>query len=331
MTDRKLTKKQQRVITNKQANISDDANIGVIICHYGKYVDIEDQNNQFIRCHIRQNLPDLAVGDQVNFEVELHKDIHQQKIGHPCNGVITNLLPRHSLLSRSNIYKARIKPIAANLDQMLIIFAPKPEPQSYLIDQFLIIAESCDIPAVLIFNKSDLYSKASSKIEQLFEIYKNIGYPIIKVSSVSQNGMDGLNQVLLNKNSIFVGQSGVGKSTLTKNLITHSHDEKEAIKTSAISEKSELGKHTTSASRLYHIHGDQYTNLIDSPGIREMGVAHLSKPDLEHAYIEFRPYLGKCKFRDCAHEKEPSCALKEALEQGKISQMRWDNYKKFVE
>lgn len=321
MVSKKLTEKQKRRINQRKESISHNNMTGTIICHYGKFVDIENNLENIVRCHIRKNLPDLATGDKVAYELE--SDMPE------ATGVVTKLLPRQSLIARTNQYKASTKPVAANVDQLFIVFAPKPEPQSYLIDQFIIIAESSNVTPILIFNKSDLYNELSTKEQKecdiLLKVYTDIGYDVLELSALYSKNMNKLSKKLENNTSIFVGQSGVGKSTLTQQFLKDTD-----IKTGAISEKTSLGKHTTSVSRLYHILDMPNTDLIDSPGIREMGVSHLSKEELEQAFIEFRPYLGKCKFRDCKHEKEPGCALKEALANQEICQMRFDNYKKFV-
>lgn len=330
MAKKKLTKNQQRRIKgHQQAISSSNPHSGQIISHYGKYVDVENNLNKIIRCHLRQNLPELAVGDNVIYCVDSGGTENQ------TNTVVTKLLTRRSLLERKNKYKGTSKPIAANLDQIFIIFSPEPEPQSYLIDQFLIISEISNITPILIFNKYDIYQAYLDKkqddkvnsIDKLIDIYQNIGYKVLKISTLQDYQFKDIQELLYGKTSIFVGQSGVGKSTLTKELIPYNNLNQE-IKTGEISEKSLLGKHTTSVARLYHLENNG--RVIDAPGIREMGVAHLSKTELEQAYTEFKPFLNKCKFRDCQHDREPDCALKQALADGFIHPVRWENFKRFA-
>lgn len=328
MAKKKLTKNQQRRISGNQEAISSNNSSGQIISHYGKYVDVKSDFNKIIRCHLRQNLPELAVGDHVIYCSDDTNSDNQ------TNTTVIKLLNRKSLIERKNKYKGTAKPIAANVDQMFIVFAPEPEPQSYLIDQFLIIAKISGIEPILLFNKYDIYQKyitnqQNDKIQtlkNLINLYQNIGYKILNISALQDQQFKELHKLLYGKTSIFVGQSGVGKSTLTKELIPENSFNQE-IKTGEISEKNLLGKHTTSVARLYHLENNG--QIIDAPGIREMGVAHLSLNQLEHSYIEFIPFLNKCKFRDCQHEKEPDCALKHALAEGLISKTRWENFKRF--
>lgn len=337
MVQKKLSQLQQRRIANKSANKSighGSTAQGLVVCHYGKEVDIEtniETNiHSVIRCNLRQNLPPIAVGDQVYYEIN-NSNINNQTENN--TGIVTKILPRTSLLERSSLTnfnaKHKPRPIAANLDQILIIIAPEPAPQSYLIDQFLIIAESAHLNSILIFNKYDIYqalqnNQNKQSYDDLISIYQKLGYPVLNISANDDQSYAALNRLLANKTSILVGQSGVGKSTITKKLAPDSD-----ILTGAISEKSLLGKHTTTTAKLYHL--DNNANLIDAPGIREMGVAHLDRKTIEQAYREFRPYLGNCKFKDCSHEHEPNCALKQALADQIINKVRWSNYKKFVQ
>lgn len=336
MPKNKLTKKQSRLIANKQQNLGLDDNkldnlySGLVIAHYRDQVDIETTSSQSVvstvRANLRQNLPPIAVGDQVLYQILNHAQTNQTV-------VITKLLERTSLLLRYNTNKALIKPIAANIDQIFIVFTLEPEPSSFLLDQFLINAESCNIKPILIFNKYDLYEnyqqtnnraivETLKNFNELISVYSSIGYSILNTCTNQPVSIKAVKDMMANKNSIFVGQSGVGKSSIAQQILPN-----ENIKIGKISEKSELGKHTTTVGKLYHI--DNNGNLIDSPGIREIGISHLSRAELEHGYLEFRPYLNKCKFSNCRHNKEPECALKNAVESGVINPIRWKNYQKF--
>lgn len=328
MAQKKLTQRQQHRIANKTTT-SGVTEQGLVVCHYGKEVDIENSLNKIIRCNLRQNLPPIAVGDNVHFEMNTAQLLGEAQ---EPTGIVTKLLPRRSLLERTSLTNFnssnKAKPIAANLDQLLIIIAPEPAPQSYLIDQFIIIAEVCKLKTILIFNKYDLYQNLDDKQSiheygKLLALYKQLGYPILKISAAHDKNSNVLMDALADKTSILVGQSGVGKSTITQKLAPESN-----ILTGAISEKSLLGKHTTTTAKMYHLTNN--ANLIDAPGIREMGVAHLDRYSIEQAYIEFRPHLGHCKFNDCSHEHEPHCALKQALANKEITEVRWANYKKFI-
>lgn len=324
MSKRKLTHNQQRRIKQNQDD-SDSLNglVGLVVSHHGKKVDIEDDQQQIIKCKLRQNLPALAVGDHVLYQIE---DTQAKPVG-----VVIKLLDRHSLLVRANTAAQTTRPIAANLDQMFIIFTFEPEPQSLLIDQFLITAHVCDITPILVFNKLDLFQKLNpndpqdqTKIDQinnLLKIYQAIGYPILQTSSFDSTSMQALEKLLADKTSLLIGASGVGKSTLSQYLLPNA-----VIKTGEINDRSKLGKHTTSSSKLYHLNNGG--KIIDAPGIRELDVGHIAREQLESAYPEFAPLLKKCKFRDCSHEHEPDCAFKQALDDGLIHPVRWENYKR---
>ncbi|MBP9721942.1 MAG: ribosome small subunit-dependent GTPase A [Gammaproteobacteria bacterium] len=318
----KLTNLQQRRVQRNQDDLEStvDALSGLVIAHYGDQVDVENSLDNIIRCNIRQNLPALAVGDQVLYLPNL------PNLPTLPTGVVINLLERKSLLVRNNSAKAVTKPIAANLDQIFIVFAVEPTPESFLIDQFLITAEFCNIQPVLILNKYDLitshfYNKSNNSHE-LIEIYKKIGYSVLNTSTHDPSSIQKLEQLLANKNSIFIGPSGVGKSTLTQQFFPNL-----TIKTGRLSDKILQGKHTTTVAKLYHLANSG--NLIDAPGVREIGVSHLSQSELENTYPEFRPYLRQCKFRDCKHIIEPNCAFKSALTNGHIAPSRWENYLRF--
>lgn len=342
MSKNKLTKQQKLRIKQNQDRIDSEilgdlfsGLTGLIIAHYGDLVDVENNLNKVIKCNLRQNLPALAVGDRVLYQLINTLDDNQDN-KYDQLGVVTKLLDRTSLLARSNTAKKTIKPVAANIDQIFIVFACEPEPQSILIDQFLITAETNNIKPILIFNKYDLFNKLSSdseknldtikkikNINNLLNIYKNIGYQVLNTSVYDKSSINLLSSLLTNKNSIFVGASGVGKSTITQQLMPGI-----IIKTGEISEKTMQGKHTTSISKLYHLNNQYNSNIIDAPGIREIGVDYLSQAELEKAYPEFKAYYQKCKFRDCIHEKEPNCAYKAAVATGAISLIRWENYKR---
>ncbi len=327
MSKRKLSLNQQRRINKNQDKILINADyntglVGLIVSHYGDLVSVENNLGKIIKCNLRQNLPALAVGDQVLYQV----DDPTKKVG-----IVNKLLPRKSLLTRTNSTAQTNKPIAANLDQMFIIFSFEPEPQSLLIDQFLITAHVCNIEPILVFNKLDLFERLDehnkddfnkiTQINNLINIYESIGYSVLKTSLHNASTIKILEKHLADKKSLLIGASGVGKSSLSQQLLPNA-----VIKTGEINEKTLLGRHTTSVSKLYHLpnNGD----LIDAPGIRELEVAHMSQQEIEAAYPEFAPFLKKCKFRDCIHEKEPDCAFKTAVAEGLIHKTRWDNYKR---
>jgi ribosome biogenesis GTPase len=192
--------------------------------------------------------------------------------------------------------------------------------QTALIDRYLVAVELADIKPIIVVNKTDLLSKDELiQLKQKMLRYSNIEYEVLFVSSNTRNGLKVLEERLENRISILVGQSGVGKSSTIKALLPDIE-----IQIGEISEISKLGKHTTSASRLYHLpHGG---SIIDSPGVRDFGLWHLEKESIALGFKEFQPYLGKCKYSNCSHINEPHCAIIDALEKHKIARPRWRNY-----
>ncbi len=280
---------------------------GLLIANYGASVEVEDSNGIAHRCQLRQNLPPLVTGDRVVWQAAAE------------GGVVSALLPRRSVLSRPD-HIGEAKPVAANIDQIMVVAAPAPEYSADLIDQYLAAAELTGITPVLVFNKIDLVDESKRQaVDELLQRYRRIGYMVLETSTKLNHGLDALRQHLKQKTNVFVGQSGVGKSSLVKALLPQ-HE----ISIGELSQQSGLGQHTTSTSRLYHL-VDGGT-LIDSPGVRDFRLWPIGRSELAHGFREFADYLGHCRFRDCRHESEPQCALLEAVEKGKISKQRLQSY-----
>ncbi|HEC20507.1 MAG TPA: small ribosomal subunit biogenesis GTPase RsgA [Gammaproteobacteria bacterium] len=285
---------------------------GRVIVRYGAQVDVEDEQQQRHRCLLRRNLPPLVCGDRVVWQP-----------GPNDTGVVVAMEPRRSLLERPDADN-RLKPVAANIDQILVVAAPEPALDVDLINRYLVAAELTGIPPLLIINKIDLLNdKALARLKERFRIYKDIGYPVIFATTKGEGGLDDLLAHLRDKTSIFVGQSGVGKSSLIQVLLPD-----EALRTNTLSARSGEGRHTTTATRLYHFPGGG--ELIDSPGVRAFRLGHVSREQITWGFREFRPYLGQCKFSDCRHDVEPQCAIQTALEKGEISQDRFDSYQRIL-
>ena len=282
---------------------------GLVISHLGKGIAVE-VDKHIILCQTLRKLETVAAGDQVKISI-VAKD----------QGRIEELLPRHSLLERPNKGK-RTRPVAANIDQIFVVFANEPYCDFLLIDQYLAICENRNINALLIYNKSDLATV--DNIEQELETYQQLDYPLFRVSAKKNQGIDQLQQALSNKISIFSGQSGVGKSSLTNALIP----DKE-LKTNTVSAITKHGRHTTTAATLYHLPAGG--DLIDSPGVAIFGLAGLSEQQLAHGYREFQPYIEQCKFNNCKHVKDMGCAVRNAVEEGSISQSRYQRFLKLRE
>lgn len=284
---------------------------GLVVANFGASLELEAQNGETIRCQLRQNLPLVVVGDRVVW----------QSAGE--GGVVTALLNRRSSLSRPDAL-GELKAIAANLDQILVVAAPAPLYSADLINQYLAAAELTGISPLLVFNKIDLIDAANrSQVDALLCIYREIGYPVLTASTKQQHGLDVLIEQLRDKTSVFVGQSGVGKSSLVQSLLPEA-----VISVGELSVQSGLGQHTTSTARLYHLPTGGH--IIDSPGVREFRLWPMSRHELAQGFVEFRPYLGQCKFRDCRHEHEPGCALREATANGEINSVRLESYLKIA-
>ena len=215
--------------------------------------------------------------------------------------------------------------MAANIDQIVLVIAPLPEPHANLIDRYLVASEACDIEPVIVLNKVDLLrqdSEWTARIEELLAPYPGLGYRLLRTSR-DEGGLTSLLQALENKVSVFVGQSGVGKSSIINRILPDAE-----LRVGALSEASAKGTHTTTTAELVHLPGSG--SLIDSPGIREFGLWHMSREQVEQGFREFRPFLGLCKFRDCRHEQEPECAILAAAEAGAISAVRMESYRRII-
>ena len=233
------------------------------------------------------------------------------------------MLDRTSEIFRPDSY-GHLKTVAANVDQMLITIAPQPEPHENLIDRYLVAAHCHEISPVIILNKSDLLEPFNREsLLKLSNLYRNLGYQILHVSTKTEEGVDQLESILADKTSIFVGQSGVGKSSIVKKLLPQ-----EAIKIGELSDAVIKGKHTTTYSRLFHFKNGG--SCIDSPGIREFGLWHIDKDDLIKGFTELHHHAQHCQFRNCSHNQEPGCAIKKALKTGEISDTRFTSYQRIL-
>jgi len=289
---------------------------GIVISRFGQHADIEDENGNIKRCNLRRAVKSLVTGDRVVWR-------SGNKAYQGISGVVEAVHPRSTVLTRPDYYDG-IKPIAANIDHIIIVSAIAPEFSRNIIDRYLVACEDIAITPIIILNKSDLLDKQSEEIiDRELQHYRNIGYQVL-YSSMHGNGLDALKSVMKNKTNIFVGQSGVGKTSLLNMLLP----EVNAL-TGGISETSGLGKHTTTTARLYHF--PDGGDLIDSPGIREFSLWHLAAERIANGFIEFRPFLGGCRFRDCTHQGDPGCALAAAVSDGKIDKARYQSFLRILE
>ena len=211
-----------------------------------------------------------------------------------------------------------IRPAVANIDQALVVFAvTKPKPHFNLLDRFLIMMESKRIPVILCFNKKDIAKEP--EIHHLKEIYESCGYQMIFTSALEKENIEKVKQLLRGKTTAIAGPSGVGKSSLINIFQPDAN-----METGTISEQIERGKHTTRHSELICIEEDTY--IMDTPGFSSLYTNDFEKEELKYYFTEFEPYEGKCKFQGCDHVHEPNCAVKAALEEGKIHHIRYENY-----
>ncbi|MDR1855286.1 MAG: ribosome small subunit-dependent GTPase A [Azoarcus sp.] len=274
---------------------------GTVVAAFGRHFEVRT-GADVLRCHTRGKKNDYACGDEV--EVAPAGD---------GLGVIEALAPRRNLLWRSDAFREKL--IAANLTLVAIVVAPEPGFSDLLVSRCLAAAASEDIPALIVLNKSDLAASLPLARERL-RIFAAIGYEVAEVSA--RAGAVELAARLADERAILVGQSGMGKSTLINALVPSA-----AAATREISSALDTGKHTTTLARLYP-RGDGW--LIDSPGMQAFGLAHLDEAALTQAFVEFRPYLGQCRFRDCRHDTEPGCALRAAVAAGRIAPRRFEHF-----
>jgi ribosome biogenesis GTPase len=283
---------------------------GLVIAHYGGQIEVE-ADGKTCRCHLRANLEDLVTGDRVVWCA-----------GEPV-GVVVARLDRSSELLRPDP-SGKLKAVAANIDQIVIVIAPLPHPHGNLIDRYLVAAAAVNIAPVILLNKSDLVDATNSDaIAELLAPYPALGYQLLEASCTARDGLNKLLDQLAGQTSVFVGQSGVGKSSLVNALLPDAN-----LRVGALSESHGTGTHTTTTAQWLHLPAGGA--LIDSPGIREFGLWHMDRLQVEQGFMEFQPLLGLCKFRDCIHEREPGCALLAAAERGEISERRLQSYRQIV-
>ena len=335
MAKRNLSKQQQRRIASQQKNKITDDNLKLdesstqtarVISHHGRqlYAEAEnpDKSLRKIKCKIRQNLGDIACGDFVIVQQALDPD-GKIKTGESQN-VVVAVKERTNLLVKTG-FGGAIKPVAANIGQLVIVTSLKPKPNPYLIDRYLTAAENLPAKALIIINKIDLLDKnAKQDIADLTALYQGIGYRVIS-SSIKQNiGLDEISDALSNTTSILVGLSGVGKSSIVKSILP-----KEEIRIGETSATSGEGKHTTTVSALYHLKDNGI--IIDSPGVRDFTPINKSLDEITNGFIDVRQFNGACKFTNCSHTNEPECAMKQAVIDNQLNKQRLDNYLRLIQ
>lgn len=291
----------------KQMSRRGDGLHGVIVASFGRHYEVATASGR-LQCTTRGKKTSYACGDEVDVLP-----------GSEGQGVIEHLHPRSNLLWRSDAFREKL--IAANLSHVAIVVATEPGFSDLLISRCIAAAESQDITPFIVLNKSDLSDRLEQSRAQLAP-FSALGYEVVELSALA--GASALRKRLEGTRSILVGQSGMGKSTLTNALIPEAN-----AATREISTALDTGKHTTTFARLYALGGPSDNDgwLIDSPGLQAFGLAHLSAEELAESFVEFRPFIGQCRFRDCRHEAEPGCALLAAVEAGRINPRRFEHFR----
>ncbi|QGU31627.1 ribosome small subunit-dependent GTPase A [Thermochromatium tepidum] len=282
---------------------------GRVVVRHGANLAVEDARGHLVHCLARQHIGQVVCGDRVVW----------QRLP-DGQGVVTAILPRTTTLSRLDA-TGQEKPLAANLTQLVILIAPQPEPSGYLIDQYLVAAELIGVEAILVGNKMDLLPNAEERaaFQSGFAHYGAIGYRTFWISLLEPKSVEGFIAELAGQTSVLVGQSGVGKSSLVKLLLPDRE-----IQIGRLSQATGLGRHTTSATTCYRLSGNGF--LIDSPGVRGFRLGKIDRDRLQQGFREFRPYLGRCRFGDCRHAREPGCVIRQAVEDGLIAPERLANF-----
>ncbi|MGQ0443476.1 MAG: ribosome small subunit-dependent GTPase A [Methylophilaceae bacterium] len=275
---------------------------GLVVAAYGKRYEIElsepIQAKKRISCVTRGKKTDLACGDIVFI-----------KLTDNTEGVVESSEPRTSLLYRSNAFRNKI--LAANVTQIIIVLATQPSFYEALLNRCLVAAEAASIKPLIVLNKCDLADATDAKSK--LKLYEDLGYRVVYLAAKQE--IKPLLPYLQHEQSVLVGQSGMGKSTIINCLLPS-----QQVRTQAVSTVLDSGKHTTTAAHLYHLNAD--STLIDSPGLQEFGLHHLTNEEIELAFREFRLFLGHCRFSNCKHQHEPDCAVISAVNCGNISSIR---------
>ncbi len=291
----------------KRKTAAAEAQPGLVTAAYGRRYRVELPDGAAIDCVTRGKTRDVACGDRVGVVAT-----------GPGQGVIEGIAPRTSLFYRSDPYRQKF--FAANVTQIVVVVAPVPSVHRELLDRCLVAAEHEGIASLIVLNKSDLpeHGAASAGLAD----YRGLGYRVVSLSA--RHDVSPLKPCLQHRVSVLVGQSGMGKSTLINRLVPDA-----AARVGALSEALDAGRHTTTHAELYHLAdgGD----IIDSPGMQEFGLNHIEPRDIATGYVEFRPLLGECRFRDCLHLQEPACAIAAACAAGRVSAQRLESYRRLVD
>ncbi|WAC10345.1 ribosome small subunit-dependent GTPase A [Dyadobacter pollutisoli] len=299
---------------------------GLVLRSTGSWYDVRDSRDGHIwQCRLKGKFKALglkvtnpiAVGDSVNFEIE--DDVQNF-------GIIHEIMPRENYVVRQSVHKAAHSHlIAANVDQaILIVTLVFPRTSLGFIDRFLVAIESFRIPGILVFNKQDLLNDDMKEFQsELMELYEGLGYHCITTTALTDEGLEPFSELLKGKVSLLSGHSGVGKSTLVNAIAPDL-----AIKTQEVSTFANKGVHTTTFAEMFEL--EPGTFIIDSPGIKELGLADMKPEEISHYFPEMRDLLNQCRFNNCQHINEPGCMVKHAVTEGEIAMSRYESYLSMV-
>ncbi len=298
---------------------------GIVMRSTGSWYEVRTENQQLVKCRLRGKVKlqdkkvnnPIAVGDHVLYELEPAQE----------TGIIAEILPRDNYIIRQSVHKSAFSHIlAANLDQaVLIVTLTFPRTSLGFIDRFLVTAESFRIPVVIVFNKMDLFTDEGLAYQQeLMDLYNSLSYTCIQTSTVTQANVALLREAIRGKKSLLAGHSGVGKSSLLNSIAP---DLK--LRTGEVSSFANKGTHTTTFAEMFEIETDTF--IIDTPGIKELGLVDTEPWEISHYFPEMRDRLGDCRYHNCTHVHEPGCAVLEAVETGAIAESRYISYLSMLE
>lgn len=331
MAKRKLSRQQRQRIQQIQARRQerarerarrleeelDDAALGpeetgLVISQQRSHLVIEDDAGELVHCLSRANLGPVVCGDRVIWQ--------RSQAGY---GVVGATRPRDSVLLKPAL-NGDIKPIAANVDQLVIVIAARPEPSLALVDQYLAAARLSGIAPLLLVNKSDLLdTRGRQSMTDTLDEFTRLGIPVVFASAGTGDGLETFTNALNERTSVLVGQSGVGKSSMINALVPDRD-----VQTGRLSNATGLGRHTTSTTTLYHL--PTGGSLVDSPGVRQFRLWNLDPETVADGFVELSDLSGQCRFNDCRHEQEPDCAILKAVETGAINARRFESYRNMV-
>jgi ribosome biogenesis GTPase / thiamine phosphate phosphatase len=277
---------------------------GLVVETQRRHFLVEHAPGETLRCIAKGRDQSIACGDQVTYVVE-----------RDGGGIIESVAGRTSLFYRADEFKQKV--VAANVTQVVCVIAPDPIYSPALLDRWLVAAEAAEVRAVIVVNKNDLSNIAPKVLTTARETYSPLGYEV--VPTTAPHDIKHLREQLQGHKSVFIGQSGMGKSSLLNGLLG---EDVRAV--GPLSILRNAGTHTTTHSKLFALDAESW--IIDSPGMQVFGVAHLSREQIAAALPEFRAVAGQCRFRNCLHHKEPDCAVHAALDAGKIHRSRFQTY-----